>query len=150
MPTPSSMSVHTTSVPHAIPAARLTIHNVGITHLDLSRCSGLRTLECMRALNSLPNVTDLRLNDNPDWHADSLRWLFHVADPCTTDPVPQPARLTTLTNLDLTGCPQFATVESLALLRRQPALTQLTFKRAKLNPEIVSVLVRVPSHAASL
>jgi hypothetical protein len=119
---------------------RLTIHNVGITYLDLSRCSGLN-LEAMRALNSLPAVTELRLCDNPSWHPSSLRWLFNVADASTADPRPNPSRLTTLTTLDLTGSPQFATADALALLGRQPALATLRFQNAPLQASAADALL---------
>ena len=119
---------------------RLTIHNVRITYLDLSRCAGLN-LEAMRALNSLPAVTELRLIDNADWHVDSLQWLFNVAAPSTADPSPIPSRLTTLTTLDLTGCPQFATAASLSLLARQRALTTLRFVGAPLQTGAADALL---------
>ncbi len=53
--------------------------------LSLSHCSGL-DLEAMRALSSLPCLTQLDLTDNPGWHPDSLRWLFNVRRPSGKPP----------------------------------------------------------------
>jgi hypothetical protein len=113
---------------------------VGITSLDLSRCAGF-DLEAMRALNSLPNVTNLRLLDNSGWHPDSLQWLFDRAGPTSMDPRPNSSLLTTVTSLDITGCPQFATASCMALLSRLRNLRRLRFENAPLHVEVTQALL---------
>lgn len=156
---------HAQTSPHTL---RLTVQNVGLTRLDLSRCPTL-DLEAMRALNSLPSLTHLCLSNNPGWDPSSLRWLFLSADPSTTDPKPHPSRLHSLQvmltcpppcvrtfpsltthmrtrssqTLILTGCNQFAAPAAIEHLSALTRLTELRFEDAPFTAESIRALFEV-------